>query len=652
MTKPGNYKWFSIRQKIILLILSITLLSVLTSLLIELFNNIRSSREDLIRTTTLEATLVSNYLIPTFLFDDPSGARDILEKLTSIPSIKYGAAYKPDGALYAEYVSSGMEGDVKTLAGFNTGILSDSRNYIKISQAVKSGDEVLGNVILLASTTLIREKTSEHIKVMLIVLIVSIFLAALLTLSFERIVSGPILRLADVTRYIQRTSDYSVRVRKEANDETGLLYEGFNDMLQSIEERIIERDIAQEKLQEERAYLEQRVLERTHELRLAKEKAEESDNLKSAFLANMSHEIRTPLNAILGCSSLIRETSPGKDELDEYYKMMEDSGKDLLKLIDDILDVSRIEANQVKVEFQDVSVHTMVQDIFNIFRQLLHSEKVIARITPVLLEVNTGKDFFLNTDPLRLKQIILNILNNSVKFTNSGSIELGYFTCNNDAELVFFVLDTGIGIAKEHMDKIFDRFSKFTDLKTKHYRGTGLGLSIALKLTQLLNGRIEVESELNVGTIFYLTFPIKKVQPLEIKADTMEIKNSLDFLSGKVILIAEDVENNFRYMEIVLGRNPDTTILHANDGREAVEMFNASPVVDIVLMDIQLPEIDGIEATKIIKSSGRNIPVIAVTAYATSKDEPAVIEAGFDAYLIKPVDMNTLLSTVAKLLNS
>ena len=427
-----------------------------------------------------------------------------------------------------------------------------------------------------------------------------------------------------------------------------MLYDGFNDMLQSIEASKKERDLAQNKLQEERELLEIRVLERTKELNTAKEKAEESDKLKSSFLANMSHEIRTPLNAILGFSALIRDSSTTAEELDEYYRMMETSGNDLINLIDDILDISRIEANQIKINFQDTHVVQLAEEVFRTFKQSLYSENPHIPVTPVFVVPPEKADYILYTDPLRLKQILLNILNNAIKFTPEGSIEFCYFPNETKTHLVFYIKDTGIGIAKNQQEKIFERFTKVADIKTKHYRGTGLGLSIALKLTQLLNGDITVESELNVGSVFYLTFPMTGVLPSPVIPEKKTKDESLAFLSGKVILIAEDVEYNYRYLEIILSKNQDVKILWAKNGLEAVDLCRKNHDINIVLMDIQMPEMNGLDATALIKSENKSLPVIAQTAYATPPDILAARNAGCDDIVVKPINKNELLRKMAE----
>ena len=639
-------KGFSIRQKIIFIILAVTVISIVAGLTIEIFSSKKASRKELAENITLDAKLIADYLLPTFLFNDQAGAREILLKLANIPTVIYGAAYVPSGSLYAEYKTPLLVDSINTVPE----ILKSGKNADKIivREPVKWKNEVLGTVLMISSTDIIQEKTKSHIKSVLIILIISVLLATFLAIWLQRIISGPILRLATVTKKIQETLDYSVRVEKEAFDETGILYDGFNDMLQSIQASKKERDIAQKKLQEEREHLEIRVLERTAELNAAKEKAEESDKLKSSFLANMSHEIRTPLNAILGFSALIQDPSTTADELVEYYKMMETSGNDLITLIDDILDISKIEANQIKISFQDTTVVQLAEEVYSTFKQSLHAANPDNEVSAHFIAPPEKEEYILNTDPHRLKQILLNILNNAIKFTPKGTIEFCYFPNETKTQLIFYIKDTGIGIPKDKQEKIFERFTKVADIKTKHYRGTGLGLSIALKLTQLLKGDIRVESELNVGTAFYLFFPLINVIPPEVIHEKKIRDESLDFLSGKVILIAEDVDYNFRYLEMLLGKNEDVKILWAKNGLEAVDLCKKNPEINLVLMDIQLPEMNGLEATRAIKANNKNIPVIAQTAYASPGDIQASLDAGCDDCVIKPINKNELFRKMAE----
>jgi CheY-like chemotaxis protein len=254
-------------------------------------------------------------------------------------------------------------------------------------------------------------------------------------------------------------------------------------------------------------------------------------------------------------------------------------------------------------------------------------------------------------DRLRLKQILSNILNNAIKFTPSGSIEFGYFADEINKKITFYIKDTGIGIPFVKLDSIFERFTKVADVKTKHYRGTGLGLSIALKLTHLLNGDIKVESEEKKGSIFYVSFPYVK-----INRSTPEIKHqsageTTISLKGKVILIAEDVDWNFHYLEILIGSVAGAKVLWAKNGVEAVNICREHSEIDLILMDVQMPEMNGYDATKIIKEFRPDLPVIAQSAYAMHDEQDVSISVGCSAFIAKPFTRKQLFNTITEVLS-
>ncbi len=638
----------SIRQKIIAIILTVTIVSLLGGFSFEIFNNIKSLRRDLINNISLNAKLISDYSVPTLLFDDQEEANNILQKLNNIPSVLHADILNARGKVFAEYFKQGYT-DTSTFHQADTTI-NYSKKLIYITEPVISDKEKIGKVHLIASTDIITEKTAVHIKTILLIFTLTSFFAIILAFLLERIISRPILNLSKITRKIQDSGDFSVRVKKKSHDETGILYDSFNDLLISLEDRKKERDIAEAALLKERESLEIRVKERTLELNAAKEKAEESDKLKSSFLANMSHEIRTPLNAILGFSNLFVDPSATDEDRIEYIKMMDVSGSDLIKLIDDILDISRIEANQVKITLVECPVNELTREIFEIFRQALRNDTEESDAKPVLRIPDADLDYILNTDRLRLKQILLNILNNAIKFTPHGSIEFGYFMDEMNKNLTFYIKDTGIGIPFVKIEKIFERFTKVADIKTKHYRGTGLGLSIALKLTKMLNGDIKVESEENKGSIFYISFPYAGANlsvPVTVQQTNEEIKLSL---KGKVILIAEDVEWNYHYLEILLSTIAGADVLWAKNGTEAVSLCKDHPEIDLVLMDIQMPEMDGYEATKLIKNLRPDMLVIAQSAYASYDEKEKSLLAGCVDFLAKPISKKQLFDNIRHVL--
>jgi signal transduction histidine kinase/CheY-like chemotaxis protein len=638
----------SLRQRIIGIILTAALFTLIAAFVIGAAGISRGTREVFRNNISFHARFISAILSQSYADNDRASAARTLQKLINIPPLLYCGVFKNDGSVYAEYPGAGRL--------FHKGTLSETlaykckKNQILVTEPLfLHGDEV-GTVVIIAAVPSTGQKMADHLPTMLIIVVISLVIAIPLGLVLERTIKVPIMKLAAFIAKTRETRDYSARVSKETLDETGSLYDSINQMLASLEVREKERNDTENRFRKEWDLLETRVLERTRELNEAKEKAEEADKLKSSFLANMSHEIRTPLNALLGFASLIREPSLTREELQLYLKMMETSGNDLINLIDDILDLSMIESNQVKINRKDIPVGPFAEEVFNVFKQLLVTDNPHNPVIPVLTKAREKSEFIMNTDPLRLKQVLMNILDNAIKFTSAGTIEFGYYPDDTGSRIIFFVRDTGIGIARDALDKIFGHFTKFTDLKIKHFRGTGLGLSIALKLTKLLGGEIRAESEPDVGSVFYLSFPLKKSLSTEGHPGRRPFDESMAFLSGKTILIVEDVENNYRYLEITLSKNRDVEILWARDGIEAVEICMKNSSIDLVLMDIQLLEMNGIEAARSIKQQNPSLPVIAQTAYVASKDVQACREAGCDDFLAKPINRASLIRVLKKYL--
>ena len=637
-----------VRQKIVSIILGITIISVISGLAIEICFNILNSRKELIRNVSNNAKLISDYSVPALLFDDKNEAKNTLEKLSDIPSVKYGAIYNDGGKILVRYNKSGF---TDTIGLYRPGTaVTNSRKLIHITETITSKGENIGKVYLVASTDIIREQAINHIRIVLLIFIIIVIIAVSLSLILERIISQPILNLMNNTRRIQTSGDSSVPVKKKSSDETGILYDNFNDLITKLEAQKQERYTAEKELLAERENFEKRVLERTIELNEAKLKAEESDRLKSSFLANMSHEIRTPLNAILGFSNLLTNTSTTEADRLEYSKMMDMSAKDLIKLIDDILDVSRIEAGQIKITLEDCHINVFLKEIFEVFKQTMRAENYDSQVEQVLNIPDESKDYILNTDLLRLRQILLNILNNAKKFTQEGLIEIGYFTEEINKNLIFYVKDTGIGIPFIKLEKIFERFTKVTDIKTKHYRGTGLGLSIALKLARMLNGDIRVESEVDKGSIFYVSMPYhSSIQAVMALSDSDTADNTVS-LQGKTVLVVEDIEWNYKFLEVILSRFAKAKVVWAKDGVEAVNLCKGHPEIDLVLMDIQMPEMNGYEAASSIKRIRPELPVIAQTAYVMADEKENCLVAGCQGFLPKPIRKEELFKVIKELL--
>ncbi len=376
-----------------------------------------------------------------------------------------------------------------------------------------------------------------------------------------------------------------------------------------------------------------------------REKAEKSDKLKSAFLANMSHEIRTPMNSILGFSQLL-DTDITREERKEYIKIINDSGIYLLQLIEDIIDISKIEANQIEIHPVEFVLKDLFDDLKTIFSQSLLKQGK----DKIKLEYYVPfPDLRLVTDRIRLKQILTNLLSNAVKFTEKGSIEFG---CIHEGEhLQFFVRDTGIGIDKEFHEVIFNRFMKLeAQSPEKIYRGTGIGLSLSKDLIHLLEGKIWIESEPGKGSAFYFSIPfVEKKAYTEIMTKP-EGKVKQVRWPGKTILVAEDEDTNYLFLYELL-KKTGVTVIRAIDGEETVRLFKDHPEIDLVLIDLKMPVMDGFEATRLMKLLNKDVPVIAQTAYAMEGDEEKCRKAGCDDYLAKPIMKESFMAMLDKYLS-
>jgi PAS domain S-box-containing protein len=379
------------------------------------------------------------------------------------------------------------------------------------------------------------------------------------------------------------------------------------------------------------------------ELIKAKEHAEESDRLKTVFLQNMSHEIRTPMNAIMGFSEMLVKNYNNKPKLEKFTGIITQRCADLLDIINDLLDIAKIESGQLPVSIEKCNLNVLFAELTLFFTE--HQKRVGKQQIKFSLQVQGDtSNIFMATDKGKLKQIFINLISNAFKFTEAGTIE-GGCKFDTNSNLIFYVSDTGIGIQPDKQKMIFDRFAQVEQSPNRLYGGTGLGLSIVKGLIGLLGGEMFLESQFAKGSTFSFTIPYKEISESPNESLVHEEPAEYKF-SNKTILIVEDDLYNADYLKEILTEIGLNT-LHAEFGKKAIEISISQPV-DLVLMDIRLPDIDGYEATKQIRQHKPNLKIIAQTAYASHVDKQKAIDAGCNDYISKPTKPEALLSLINK----
>jgi PAS domain S-box-containing protein len=373
------------------------------------------------------------------------------------------------------------------------------------------------------------------------------------------------------------------------------------------------------------------------ELIRSKEKAEEGDKLKTAFLHNISHEIRTPMNAIVGFSALLGEPEVNEKTRKSYIEVIMQSSNHLLSIITDIVDISNIEANLINTYKNEVPINTTIRSLCKQFIPKA-AEKNISMFCETGL---SDSDALILTDKSKLSQILSNLVSNAIKFTDKGTIKIGYKLVDNFLE--FCISDTGIGISPEHHARIFDRFYQVSSAMERLYEGTGLGLAISKAYVEHLGGKIWLSSEPGKGTSFFFTIPYEKQVATTIAFTENKVPDDYVFTVKKVILVAEDIESNFKLIRYFLS-DSNVEVLHAYNGKEAVEKCLSTGKIDLILMDIKMPVMDGYTAVKLIREKNTIIPIIAQTAYIDDKEK--AIECGCSGFISKPFDKKSLFKVL------
>lgn len=499
---------FSIKSKLIGIILLVSILTLGTGFTLVIINNIETFKEDMLNNILVNARLFGDNCVTAMVFEDKKGAAEILQKLETIPSIMNGYVYDESGDLFAVYNRSGNKIipprlNEKPAAEFKG-------KYLHVVQPVIYQGQKYGTIYLRASTVVLDNKIKNYLITMMSLMVGLMLLSYFLAHKLQKILSGPILKLVNVTKKISKKADFSVRVEKEGNDEIGALYDGFNEMMEQIQMRRQERDKAEEELRNHQEHLEDLVKNRTSELEektleleQANRRLKEADRLKSIFLASMSHELRTPLNSIIGFTGIILQGMSGEinEEQRKQLTMVKNSSNHLLSLINDLLDISKIESGKVELSLEEFGFNEVVEEVVDAF-----SPKISEKGLEFSMDIPEGIQLF--SDRRRVKQVFMNLVSNAIKFTDQGSVKISGGILK-DKILEVRVTDTGIGIKKEDLNKLFKPFQQIDASLTKRYEGTGLGLHLTKKLVALLGGNISAKSEYSKGSEFTFTLPLK-----------------------------------------------------------------------------------------------------------------------------------------------
>lgn len=388
---------------------------------------------------------------------------------------------------------------------------------------------------------------------------------------------------------------------------------------------------------------EDKMVQKNMELYVSKERAEENDKLKTAFISNLSHEIRTPMNVILGFAEMLKDSGTLPVERNNYIDIINQSGLHLLSIINDIIEISKIESRKVSPNYEGVDINLLMDVVVNTMSTSITPGK---KLKLRYLKPKEHLRDIISTDPAKLRQIIENLISNSIKFTNVGYVDFWYdIDRSGEGKIVFYVKDTGIGIKNTSPENVFEKYRKVLYKDNSGSEGSGLGLAISKAYVEMLGGEINVESEYGKGSLFRFSIPMiicKKCD--ESTSETPVIKGE-PMLTPLRILVAEDEDTNFLYISALLTKY-NHSVYRASNGKEAVDIVKENDDLDLVLMDIKMPILNGYDALKLIKKLKPYLPVVAQTAYALSDDEQNIRAAGFDGYIAKPIMKNQLVNII------